>query len=92
MSFRSRRLTGVLLLTTWNKILLCASTRQRRHRTVVDWKHVAWADEARFQLYLAGVRVRIWREPDESMNPTCQQETAEFVAAFCDGTGHVYVV
>ncbi|GFU97485.1 HTH_Tnp_Tc3_2 domain-containing protein [Trichonephila clavipes] len=45
MSFRSQRPTGVPLLTA-----RLAWALQHRHWTVVDWKHVAWSDESRFQL------------------------------------------
>ncbi|GBN12244.1 hypothetical protein AVEN_48714-1, partial [Araneus ventricosus] len=41
-----------------------------------DWKHVAWSDEFRFQLYRADGRVRIWRQPHDSVDPTYQQGTA----------------
>ncbi|GBM02865.1 hypothetical protein AVEN_52041-2 [Araneus ventricosus] len=42
-----------------------------------DWKHVAWSDESRFQLYRADGRVRVWRKPHKSMGPTCQQGTVQ---------------
>ncbi|GFY35000.1 hypothetical protein TNCV_5043761 [Trichonephila clavipes] len=43
--------------------------------TVDDWKHVALSDESHFQLNRADGRVQ--RQPHESMNPTCQQETVQ---------------
>ncbi|GFU75714.1 uncharacterized protein TNCV_1651741 [Trichonephila clavipes] len=49
-----------------------AWARQHRHWTVDDWKHVAWSDEFRFQLNRADGRVRVWRQPHGSMDPTCQ--------------------
>ncbi|GFX90283.1 transposable element Tcb2 transposase [Trichonephila clavipes] len=45
------------------------------NRTVGDWKHVAWSDESRFQLNRPDGRVQVWRQPLESMDPTCQQGT-----------------
>ncbi|GFS70940.1 transposable element Tcb2 transposase [Trichonephila clavipes] len=45
--------------------------------TVDDWKHVALSDESRFQLNRADGRVRVWRQPHESMDPTCQQGTVQ---------------
>ncbi|GBM04800.1 hypothetical protein AVEN_20233-1 [Araneus ventricosus] len=58
MGFRSRRTTIVPLLTTRHKALCIARTRQHSHWTADDWKHVAWSDESRFQLYWADGRVR----------------------------------
>ncbi|GFV62085.1 HTH_Tnp_Tc3_2 domain-containing protein [Trichonephila clavipes] len=40
-------------------------------------KHVARNDESRFQLNPADGRVRVWRQPQESMDPTCQQGTIQ---------------
>ncbi|GFW38806.1 uncharacterized protein TNCV_3881731 [Trichonephila clavipes] len=59
------------------KALRLAWGRQHRHWTVNDWKHVAWSDESRFQLNRADRRVWVWRQPDESMDPTCQQGTID---------------
>ena len=73
MGFRGRRPTRVPLLTARHKTL----ARQHRHWTVEDWKHVAWSDESRFQLYRADGRVRVWRQPHESMDPACQQGTVQ---------------
>ncbi|GFY00879.1 transposable element Tcb2 transposase [Trichonephila clavipes] len=43
---------------------------------LLQWqKHVAWSDESRFQLNQANGRVRIWRQPHESMDTTRQQGT-----------------
>ncbi|GFU63317.1 uncharacterized protein TNCV_661511 [Trichonephila clavipes] len=47
--------------------------RQHRQWSVDDWKHVAWSDESRFQLNKADGWVQVWRQSDESMDPTCQQ-------------------
>ncbi|GBN11447.1 hypothetical protein AVEN_222260-1 [Araneus ventricosus] len=77
MGFRSRRTTIVPLLIEGHKALCIARARQHCHWTVDDWKHVAWSDESRFQLYRADGRVRVWRKPHESMDPTCQQGTAQ---------------
>ncbi|GBM89479.1 hypothetical protein AVEN_187050-1 [Araneus ventricosus] len=59
MGFQSRRPTRVPLLTTRHKILLLSWARQHYHWTVDDWKHVAWSDESRFQLYRTDARVRV---------------------------------
>ena len=74
MGFRSRRPTRVPLMTARHKALRLAWDR---HWTVEDWKHVAWSDESRFQLLRADGRVRVWRQPHESMDPTCQQGTVQ---------------
>ncbi|GBN62814.1 hypothetical protein AVEN_66310-1 [Araneus ventricosus] len=75
MGFRSRRPTRVPLMTARHKALRLAWACQHRHWTVDDWKHVAWSDESRFQLYLPDGRGRVWIQPHESMDPACQQET-----------------
>lgn len=77
MGFRSRRPTRVPLLTPRHKALRLAWARQHRHWTVDDWKNVAWSDESRYQLYRADGRVRVWRQPHESMDPSCQQGTVQ---------------
>ncbi|GFY08735.1 transposable element Tcb2 transposase [Trichonephila clavipes] len=65
------------LLTVRHKALRLSWARQHRHWTVDDWKHVAWSDESRFQLNRADGRVRVWRQPHESMDATCQQGTVQ---------------
>ncbi|GBO06275.1 hypothetical protein AVEN_180001-1 [Araneus ventricosus] len=61
MGSQSRRPTRVPLLTARHKALLLSWARQHYHWTVDDWKHVAWSDESRFQLYRTEARVRVWR-------------------------------
>ncbi|GBO03771.1 hypothetical protein AVEN_264650-1 [Araneus ventricosus] len=56
------RPTRVPLLTALHKALLLSWARQHYHWTVDDWKHVAWSDESRFQLYRADACVRAWRQ------------------------------
>ncbi|GFX46266.1 transposable element Tcb2 transposase [Trichonephila clavipes] len=51
--------------------------RLHRQWTVDDWKHVAWSDESCFQLNRSYERIQVWRQPHESMDPTCQQGTAQ---------------
>ncbi|GBN41772.1 hypothetical protein AVEN_26682-1 [Araneus ventricosus] len=51
MGSESRRPTRVPLFTARHKALLLSWARQHYHWTVDDWKHVAWSDESRFQLY-----------------------------------------
>ncbi|GBL94513.1 hypothetical protein AVEN_235610-1 [Araneus ventricosus] len=61
MGSQSRRPTRAPLLTARHKALLLSWARQHYHWTVDDWKHVAWSDESRFQLYRTDARVREWR-------------------------------
>ncbi|GFW00410.1 uncharacterized protein TNCV_692491 [Trichonephila clavipes] len=75
MGFRSRRLTRILSLTAQHKALRFTWAHQHRHWTVDDWKHVAWSNESRFQLNRANGCVRVWRQPHESIDLTCQQGT-----------------
>ncbi|GFW11383.1 uncharacterized protein TNCV_3809031 [Trichonephila clavipes] len=72
-----RRPTRIPLLTARHKALRFAWTHQHRHLTVDDRKHVALSDESRFQLNRAVRRVRVWRQPHESMDLTCQQGTVQ---------------
>ncbi|GFY19546.1 transposable element Tcb2 transposase [Trichonephila clavipes] len=44
-----------------------------------DWKHVTWSDKSHFQLNPPDGNVRIWRQPHESMDPTCQQGNVQAV-------------
>ncbi|GFV90013.1 transposable element Tcb2 transposase [Trichonephila clavipes] len=76
MGFRSRKPTRVLLLTAGHKDLHLTWARQHRHWTV-DWKHVAWSDESRFQLDRADGCVRVWIQSHESVDLTCQQGTVQ---------------
>ncbi|GBN39312.1 hypothetical protein AVEN_151244-1 [Araneus ventricosus] len=73
MGFRNRCLTRVSLLTVRHTDLRLAWARQRRHLTVDYWKQVARSDESHFQLYREGGHILVWRQPHESMEPTCQQ-------------------
>ncbi|GFT72404.1 hypothetical protein TNCV_3609441 [Trichonephila clavipes] len=59
--------------------------RQHRHWTVNDWKHVAWSDESRFQLNRADRRVRVWRQPRE----TIEHYISTGAVQLCDGMGRV---
>ena len=59
--------------TARHKALRLTWTRQHQHWTVNDWKHVTWSDESRLQLYRADGRVRVCRQPHQSMDPACQQ-------------------
>ncbi|GFW85657.1 uncharacterized protein TNCV_853071 [Trichonephila clavipes] len=40
-------------------------------------KNVAWSDESHFQLNRVDGCVRIWRQPHEFMDPTCQHGTVQ---------------
>ncbi|GBM03100.1 hypothetical protein AVEN_14595-1 [Araneus ventricosus] len=61
MGSQSRRSTRIPLLIARHKALLLSWARKHYHRTADDWKHVAWSDESRFQLYRTDAHVRVWR-------------------------------
>ncbi|GBM00963.1 hypothetical protein AVEN_151414-1 [Araneus ventricosus] len=61
MGSQSRRPTRVPLTARYN-VLRLSWARQHYHWTVDDWKHVAWSDESRFQLYRTDAHVRVWRQ------------------------------
>ncbi|GFX97494.1 transposable element Tcb2 transposase [Trichonephila clavipes] len=86
MGFRNRRPTPLQLLTARHKALRLAWTRQQRHWTVDDWKHVAWSDESRFQLNRADGRVLVWKQPHGSY-----MSTEDFSSGWrpCDGMGRL---
>ncbi|GFT65942.1 hypothetical protein TNCV_1614741 [Trichonephila clavipes] len=42
--------------------------RQHRHWTVDDWKYVVWSGKSRFQFNRADRRVRVCRQPNESID------------------------
>lgn len=50
-SFRSRNPTRLLLSITGHRALRPTCACQHHHCTVDDWKHIAWSDQSRFQLY-----------------------------------------
>ncbi|GBO27968.1 hypothetical protein AVEN_201141-1 [Araneus ventricosus] len=77
MGCQSRRPTRVPLLTVWHTALCLSWARQHSHWTADGWKQVAWFDESCFQLFRADGRVRIWRQPHESMASACQQGTVQ---------------
>ncbi|GFV93964.1 transposable element Tcb2 transposase [Trichonephila clavipes] len=57
--------------------LRLAWTLQHRLWAIDDRKHVAWSHESHFQLNRADERVRVWRQPHESMYNTCQWATVQ---------------
>ncbi|GBO20916.1 hypothetical protein AVEN_206881-1 [Araneus ventricosus] len=67
MGSQSRKPTRVPLLTARHKALLLSWARQHYHWTVYDWKHVAWSDESRFQLYRTDARVRPPKSPETNI-------------------------
>ncbi|GFU34557.1 transposable element Tcb2 transposase [Trichonephila clavipes] len=69
----------VPLLTARYKALRLGRARQHRHWIDDVWKHVAWSDESCFHLNRSDGRVRVWRQPYEFMDPTCQQGTVQAV-------------
>ncbi|GFU94189.1 transposable element Tcb2 transposase [Trichonephila clavipes] len=60
-----------------HKALHFAWACQHQHWNVDGWKHVAYPDETRLQLNLADERVRVWRQPHESMDRKCEQGTVQ---------------
>ncbi|MBN3308497.1 SH3R1 ligase, partial [Amia calva] len=63
----------------------CLQTRQKEegfhlekiNENFEDWKNVAWSDESRFLLRHSDGRVRIWREQNENMDPSCLVTTVQ---------------
>lgn len=79
--FGSRRLTRVPLSTVRHKALRLTWGHQRFHWTVYERKHIPWSDKSRCQLYRVDGCVRLWRQPHESLHPSCQQRTIHIGAS-----------
>jgi len=75
MSYNCRRPHTHWVLLQIRKRLQFA--RAHQNWTVENWKNVAWSDESRFPLRHSDGRVRIWREMNENMDPSCLFTTVE---------------
>lgn len=80
IGFRSRRPTSVPLLTAQHKALHLAWVHQNRHWPVGDWKHIILLT-IRVSNYIGRMDIPLWREPPESIDPTCQHGTVQSGAA-----------
>ena len=49
----------------------------REHKDWTQWKKVMWSDGSRFTLFQSDVRIRIRREADEVMPPSCLVPTVQ---------------
>ena len=45
--------------------------REHKDWTLEQWKKVMWSDESRFTLFQSDGRIRVRREADEVMHPSC---------------------
>ena len=52
--------------------------REHKDWTLEQWKKVMWSDESRFILFQSDGRVRVRREADEVMHPSCLVPTVQF--------------
>ncbi|GBN46481.1 Transposable element Tcb2 transposase [Araneus ventricosus] len=77
MGFESRRPTKVQLLNARHRAARLAWARESREWTLEDWNCVAWSDESRFRLFHADRRLKIWRQPQEVMDPSCHVGTVQ---------------
>ncbi len=77
MDYSSRRPHRVPLLSAKNRIRRPPFTQLHQNWTIEDWKNVAWLDESWFPLWYSDVRVRIWGEEHESMDPSCLVSTVQ---------------
>jgi len=73
MSYNCRRPHWVLLQI--RKRLQFA--RAHQNWTVENWKNVACSDESHFLFRHSDSRVRIWREQNENMDPSCLFTTVQ---------------
>ena len=63
-----------------------AWARRYQNRTLAHWRHVIFADESRFLLYMQDGRLRVRRQRGEVLNEECMAETV----AFGGGSVHVW--
>ncbi len=77
MSYSSRRLHRVPLLSAKNRKQRLQFTQAHQNWTIEDWKNITWSDESRFLLRHSDGRVRIWRKEHESMDPSCLVSTVQ---------------
>ncbi len=77
MSYSSRRLHRVPLLSAKNRKRRPQFAQAHQNWTIKDWKSIAWTDESRFLLRHSDVRVRIWHKVHESMDPSCLVSTVQ---------------
>jgi len=71
MNLASRSPIRKPLISLVNKRKRLRWCREHRNWTIEDWKCVLWSDESAFSLYRQDGRVRVWRQPHESMDPSC---------------------
>lgn len=71
MSYNSRRLHWVPLLSAKNRKLRLQWASAHWNWTVEDWKNISWSDESWFLLRHINSKVRIWHQWQESMDKTC---------------------
>ena len=51
--------------------------REHKDWTLEQWKKVMWSDESRFTLFQSDGRIRVRREADEVMHPSCLVPTVQ---------------
>ncbi|GFV37927.1 transposable element Tcb2 transposase [Trichonephila clavipes] len=71
-----RRVTRIIKRDRRAILPLIASNFNTGQSTSVT-KNVAWSDDPRFQLNRADERARVWKQPHETMDPTCQKGTVQ---------------
>ena len=59
----------------WKKKLQFA--REHKDWTLEQWKKVMWSDESRFTQFQSDGRIRVRRESDEVMHPSCLVPTVQ---------------
>ncbi len=77
MSYSSRRLHRVPLLSAKNRKRWLQFEQAHWNWTIEDWKNIACSDESRFLLQHSDGRVRIWCKEHESMDPSCLVSTVQ---------------
>lgn len=51
--------------------------KEHKNWTVQQWSNIMWSDESRFTLFQHDGRVRVRREPHESLDPSCIVPTVQ---------------
>ena len=89
-----RELKGLGLNSCVRKPLISEANRKKRlqfareHKdwTLEQWTKVMWSDESRFTLFQRDGRIRVRREADEVMPPSCLVPTAQT----CGGSAMIW--
>ena len=71
LGLNSRVALGKPLISDANRIKRLKFAREHKDWTLDQWKKVMWSDESRLTLFQSDGSIRVRREADEVMHPSC---------------------